>query len=64
VDHTIPYDQGGLTCPCNLSPLCRQHHRVKQAPGWTLKQAEPGGTLTWTAPHGRSYTTTPSTYIC
>jgi hypothetical protein len=64
LDHTIPYDQGGRTCPCNLSPLCRQHHRVKQAPGWTLTQAEPGGTLTWTAPHGRTYTTTPSVYIC
>ena len=23
-DHTIPHDQGGQTCECNLSPLCRQ----------------------------------------
>ena len=22
VDHTVPYDQGGLTCPCNLSGPC------------------------------------------
>jgi hypothetical protein len=63
LDHTIPYDQGGPTCPCNLAPACRQHHQVKQAPGWTLAQPQPG-TLTWTAPHGRSYTVTPSTYPC
>ncbi len=62
LDHTIPYEQGGRTCPCNLAPLCRRHHRTKQAPGWTLTQPEPG-TLTWTAPHGRSYTVTPSTYL-
>ncbi|HEX6930518.1 MAG TPA: HNH endonuclease signature motif containing protein, partial [Streptosporangiaceae bacterium] len=62
LDHTIPYDQGGRTCPCNLAPLCRRHHRTKQAPGWKLDQPQPG-TLVWTAPHGRSYTVTPSTYL-
>jgi hypothetical protein len=62
LDHTIPWDQGGPTCPCNLAPLCRQHHRTKQAPGWTLVQPEPG-TLEWTTPHGRRYTVTPSTYL-
>jgi hypothetical protein len=60
-DHTIAYDQGGRTCECNLSPLCRQHHRTKQARGWRLTQPAPG-TLTWTLPHGRSYTTTPGHY--
>jgi hypothetical protein len=54
-DHTIPYDQGGKTCLCNLAPLCRHHHQVKQAPGWTLQQTSPG-VLTWTAPSGRRYT--------
>ncbi len=63
LDHTIAWDQGGRTCPCNLAPLCRRHHRAKQAPGWTLSQPEPG-VLVWTAPHGRSYTVTPSTYLC
>ena len=62
LDHTIPWDQGGPTCPCNLAPLCRRHHRTKQAPGWTLTQPEPG-TLEWTAPHGRRYTVRPSTYL-
>ena len=23
-DHTLPYDQGGRTCECNLAPLCRR----------------------------------------
>ena len=60
-DHTIAYDQGGRTCECNLAPLCRRHHRTKQATGWQLTQPTPG-TLTWTPPHQRSYTTTPGHY--
>ncbi|HEV3289422.1 MAG TPA: DUF222 domain-containing protein [Streptosporangiaceae bacterium] len=48
-DHTIPHHQGGKTCECNLHPLCRRHHRAKQAPGWHLSQPEPG-LLTWTTP--------------
>jgi hypothetical protein len=61
LDHTTPFDQDGRTCQCNLSPLCRQHHRAKQAPGWQLRQPQPG-TLTWTAPHGRTYITEPGSY--
>ena len=30
-DHTIAYQSGGKTCLCNLAPLCRHHHEVKQA---------------------------------
>jgi hypothetical protein len=60
-DHTISYDQGGRTCECNLAPLCRQHHRAKQAPGWHLAQPQPG-ILAWTPPHGRTYTVTPQPY--
>jgi hypothetical protein len=55
-DHTIPYDDGGKTCLCNLAPLCRHHHQVKQTPGWTLERTSPG-TMTWTTPSGRRYTT-------
>ena len=44
-----------------LSPLCRRHHRAKQAPGWRLDQPQPG-TMTWTTPSGRTYTTCPSAY--
>jgi HNH endonuclease len=61
LDHTIAYDRGGRTCECNLAPLCRRHHRAKQAPGWRLGQPEPG-IMVWTTPSGRSYTTHPSTY--
>jgi hypothetical protein len=60
-DHTIPYDQGGRTCECNLAPLCRRHHQAKQAPGWHLDQPEPG-TMIWATPSGRTYTTHPTVY--
>jgi hypothetical protein len=54
LDHTIPYDQGGLTCECNLAPLCRRHHRAKQIPGWRLTQDQPGS-MRWRLPSGREY---------
>ncbi|MGD0684480.1 MAG: HNH endonuclease signature motif containing protein, partial [Streptosporangiaceae bacterium] len=60
-DHTEPFDQGGRTCECNLSPLCRRHHAAKQAPGWHLRQPRPA-TLIWTTPSGRTYTTGPGRY--
>jgi hypothetical protein len=60
-DHTVPYHQGGRTCECNLAPLCRRHHRCKQAGGWWLEQPEPG-VLVWHTPAGRTYTTTPTVY--
>jgi hypothetical protein len=59
LDHSVPYEDGGATCQCNLSPLCRRHHRVKQAEGWTLSQVSPG-VLVWLTPAGRRYTTLPS----
>ena len=58
-DHTIPHDQDGLTCECNLSPLCRFHHRLKQSQGWTLKQLRPG-VMSWVTPGERGYTTLPT----
>jgi hypothetical protein len=61
LDHTVPYDQGGATCECNLAPLCRRHHQAKQAPGWRLEQCEPG-VMTWRMPHGRCYQTTGEPY--
>jgi len=61
LDHTTPWHQGGLTCPCDLAPLCRHHHRCKQAEGWWLEQPEPG-VLVWRVPSGRSYITTPTEY--
>jgi Domain of unknown function (DUF222) len=61
LDHTHAWDQGGRTCECNLAPLCRHHHRCKQAEGWQLEQPEPG-VLVWRTPSGRRYTTTPAKY--
>jgi hypothetical protein len=61
-DHTVPFGQGGRTCECNLGPLCRRHHRVKQARGWRLEQPEPG-VFAWTTPSGRSYITGPTEYL-
>ena len=49
------------TCACGHSPLCRHHHRCKQAEGWRLEQPEPG-VLVWHTPAGRTYTTTPTQY--
>jgi len=61
-DHTIPFDQGGRTCECNLAALCRRHHAAKQAPGWHLQQPRQPGTLIWTLPSGRQHTVTPRPY--
>jgi hypothetical protein len=61
LDHTLAWDKGGITCECGLAPLCRHHHRCKQAEGWRLEQPEPG-VLCWRTPADRTYTTTPTVY--
>ena len=61
LDHTTPFQRGGLTCECNLAPLCRAHHQTKQAPGWHLRQLRPG-VLAWATPSGRTYTKGPTAY--
>ena len=61
LDHTIAFDHGGRSCECNLAPLCRHHHRCKQAEGWRLEQITPG-IMRWTTPAGRQYTTGPTIY--
>ncbi len=57
LDHTTPFHCGGLTCPCNLGPLCRRHHQLKQLQHWALTQTRPG-TFHWKTSAGRSYATT------
>ena len=61
LDHTIPWHQGGRTCPCNLDGCCRTHHLIKHLPGWHLDQTSPGY-FTWTTPAGRSYLVQPDQY--
>jgi hypothetical protein len=62
LDHAIPYDQGGLTCPCNISGGCRHDHRMKGSTAWRLRQPTPG-TLIWTAPSGLAWTATPEAHV-
>jgi hypothetical protein len=61
LDHTVAWADGGPTCPCNIAPLCRRHHRCKQAEGWSLAQPEPG-VMVWLTPAGRTHVTTPTAY--
>ena len=54
LDHITPWSGGGTTGLDNLTALCRTHHRLKHAPGWTLTRT-PDGDLTWTTPTGARY---------
>lgn len=62
IDHTVPYPSGPTT-PSNLKLYCRAHHLVKTfyggSGGWSDRQSA-DGTVTFTAPTGHTYTTTPS----
>jgi hypothetical protein len=53
---TAPRHGGSGQSKITASPVCRQHHRAKQAPGWRLCQDQPG-VITWRLPHGRTYLT-------
>jgi hypothetical protein len=61
IDHSVPYPSGP-THPSNNKPYCRIHHLFKTfhagPAGWTEIQL-PDGTIRWTSPRGRTYTTTP-----
>ena len=62
LDHSIPWASGGPTHPSNLNCKCRAHHLLKTfwcgENGWA-EQQYPDGTLVFTSPSGRTYTTTP-----
>jgi hypothetical protein len=53
LDHDLAWPFGP-TCACNLGPLCRRHHRIKQK-GWA-KRRQPDGSVRWTDPTGRGWT--------
>ncbi len=59
LDHRLPWDKGGATCPCNQDPLCRFHHALKTFTGWRASPG-PDGSLIWTSPAGRCYPTEPA----
>ena len=53
-DHTVSHHDGGVTCCCNLAPLCRRHHRLKTHSPWSYLALDPGRYL-WTSPHGYQF---------
>ncbi|BBX45425.1 HNH endonuclease signature motif containing protein [Mycobacterium cookii] len=61
LDHTVPFPMGP-THASNLKLLCRYHHLLKTfysgSGGWRDRQLA-DGTVTWTAPSGQVYSTTP-----
>lgn len=65
IDHAIPWPLGP-THPSNLRCLCRKHHLLKTFwagdGGWNDRQS-PDGTIVWTSPTGRSYTTRPGCHL-
>lgn len=50
LDHDVAWPSGA-TCACQLGPLCRRHHRVKQL-AWTKQRTRESG-VRWTSPTGR-----------
>ncbi len=65
IDHARPWPWGP-THASNLNCKCRKHHLMKTfwtgAGGWADKQL-PDGTVIWTAPTGRSYTSHPGSRL-
>ncbi|ULN41354.1 HNH endonuclease [Mycolicibacterium crocinum] len=62
VDHTIAWPFGP-THPSNLACKCRKHHLLKTFwAGWSDRQ-NPDGTIVWTSPTGRTYTTRPGSHL-
>ena len=64
LDHTIAWP-AGATHPSNLKTYCRKHHLLKTFwtdAGWADQQ-HPDGTITFTTPTGRTYTTRPGSRV-
>ncbi|WP_285625339.1 DUF222 domain-containing protein [Kineosporia sp. NBRC 101677] len=64
LDHLKPFQQGGLSCACNLHPACRGHHRLKTFAEWHARLARPEdlcppGTIIWTTPDGAEHSSPP-----
>lgn len=57
LDHVTPYP-AGATEVTNLVCLCTTHHGFKHHSGWRLTMTD-DGVCTWTAPTGRTHSTTP-----
>ena len=61
LDHVVRHPDGP-TCPCNLTPLCRRHHRMKHRQKawrrWRVHRCEDGH-LHWTSPLGHEHVVVP-----
>jgi hypothetical protein len=63
LDHVVPHGDGGPTHGSTLNAKCRHHHLMKTfRPGWSDVQY-PDGTVVWTTPSGRKYTTKPGSSL-
>ncbi|MFT2816730.1 hypothetical protein [Leifsonia sp. A12D58] len=67
IDHTVAFNENGEegeTSLNNLAHLCPKHHKDKHQTGWKVTQDPSGdGTLHWTSPTGRRYSTEPANRI-
>ena len=59
LDHVVAHAEGGRTCPCNLAPLCRGHHRLKTA-GRVSYRVLSAGTYLWTGLNGQRWLVVPT----
>jgi Domain of unknown function (DUF222) len=62
VDHTVDWQYEGETRHDNLAHLCPSHHHLKHQTKWQVTNSR-DGTLTWTSPAGREYTTSPAVQV-
>ncbi len=56
IDHRIPWSHRHITCTCDLGPMCRHHHVIRHAYGWSYQLVK-GGEFVHTSPLGHHYTT-------
>ena len=61
LDHTIDWAKGGTTTHTNLYTGCLHDHRLKDRPGWSVRQT-PDGRVEWTTPTGHRYHSDPHDY--
>ena len=59
LDHRTAHADGGVTSSRNLTPLCRQHHRMKTHHSWRYHRIR-AGAYRWHSPHGYEYLVTPA----
>jgi hypothetical protein len=62
LDHTVPYQDGGLTHASNIKCYCRFHHLLKTFWGWKDEQFT-DGTVIFTLPGGQRYVTLPGSAV-